>query len=159
MRVRDRKRRLSLLAFKRFRGPGFWRSNEEMEWVNMPPIGREFGSPDYDKLMRQDDSDRRANLVALVTRCTADSVASLEIFDADEMVDVGNVRSALHALGHDVSLEVAATIWLDHSKSLMARWMVGAETVIGAKNTLLINCTKKPGVGADTNLTQTADFR
>lgn len=30
------------------------RSQEEQAWLNMAPVGREFGSPDFERLMRED---------------------------------------------------------------------------------------------------------
>lgn len=34
----------------RFNGNPFWRSAEEQVWLDVVPVGREFGSPDYERL-------------------------------------------------------------------------------------------------------------
>lgn len=34
--------------------PTVARSQEEQAWQDMSPVGREFGSPDYERLMRED---------------------------------------------------------------------------------------------------------
>lgn len=34
----------------RFNGKSLWRSAEEQAWLDVAPIGREFGSPDYERL-------------------------------------------------------------------------------------------------------------
>ena len=49
MSARKIKRRIMQLFYGRFYGPFLWRSQEEQAWLDMPPVGREFGSPDYDR--------------------------------------------------------------------------------------------------------------
>ena len=44
------KRRIYRLLYRRFHGEFFWRSKEEQAWLDMAPVGREFGSPDYERL-------------------------------------------------------------------------------------------------------------
>jgi DNA-dependent RNA polymerase auxiliary subunit epsilon len=53
MKNRPRKRRLyaKVQAFKRAR---HWMTEEEYAWEFMPPIGREFGSQDYERPIEQD---------------------------------------------------------------------------------------------------------
>jgi hypothetical protein len=50
MSVRGNKRRVSRLLYGRFHAPVPWRSAEEQSWLDLAPVGREFGSPDYERL-------------------------------------------------------------------------------------------------------------
>lgn len=50
MSARTNKRRVADLFCGRFDGPVRWRSAEDQEWMNAVPIGREFGSKDYERL-------------------------------------------------------------------------------------------------------------
>lgn len=50
MSARTNKRRIYTLFDRRFNGKTWWRSAEEQAWLDMPPVGREFGSPDYERL-------------------------------------------------------------------------------------------------------------
>jgi hypothetical protein len=45
------KRRIYRLFYHRFHGEFLWRSKEEQAWLDVAPVGREFGSPDYDRLL------------------------------------------------------------------------------------------------------------
>lgn len=47
MSTRSNKRRVSRLFHDRFHGPVLWRSVEEQAWLDIVPVGREFGSRDY----------------------------------------------------------------------------------------------------------------
>lgn len=47
---RSIKRRAMGLLHGRFHGAVMWRSAEEQAWLDAPPVGREFGSPDYERL-------------------------------------------------------------------------------------------------------------
>ena len=39
------------IVYLRFHGPCLWRrSAEEQAWLDVAPVGREFGSPDYERL-------------------------------------------------------------------------------------------------------------
>lgn len=38
----------------RFHGRFLWRSAEEQAWLDLAPVGREFGSPDYERLEQLD---------------------------------------------------------------------------------------------------------
>jgi len=44
------KRRIYGLFYHRFHGERLWRSKEEQAWLDVAPVGREFGSPDYERL-------------------------------------------------------------------------------------------------------------
>lgn len=145
--MNSRKRKLSVnqLFHGRFHSARFfWQSAEDRAWENMAPVGREFGSPDYDRLMQQDFDDFKSNLSRLIEECSDSSVDSIDLSDPTEHKDAVNVKIALHELGQDVSVAVAAAVWKHHSNSLMAGWMSGAETVASAKKTLLFYCTRKP---------------
>ncbi|MBK9236741.1 MAG: hypothetical protein IPO19_12185 [Rhodoferax sp.] len=81
MSLRGNKRRVALLFDGRFHGSFVWRSGEDQAWLDIAPVGREFGSPDYERLsildtyswgniteqeaMRQLDVDRHG-LVAML---------------------------------------------------------------------------------------------
>lgn len=51
MNARTNKRRIYGVFYLRFHGPCLWRrSAEEQAWLDVAPVGREFGSPDYERL-------------------------------------------------------------------------------------------------------------
>lgn len=50
MNNRSNKQRICMLFHGRFHGPFIWRSVEERAWDALAPIGREFGSPDFERL-------------------------------------------------------------------------------------------------------------
>lgn len=50
MNARMNKRRIYRLFYHRFYGERLWRSKEEQAWLDVAPVGREFGSPDYERL-------------------------------------------------------------------------------------------------------------
>ena len=50
MSIRTNKRRIYQLFNNRFHGQILWRSAEEQAWLDVAPVGREFGSPDYERL-------------------------------------------------------------------------------------------------------------
>lgn len=143
--MNSRKRKLSQLFHSKFHSSRFsWQSAEDRAWVNMGPVGREFGSPDYDRLMQQDFSDLRSNLSSLIDKCSDSCVDGKDPSDPTERKHAVNVQIALHELGQDVNVAVAAAVWRHHSNSLMAGWMSGAETVASAKRTLFGYCARKP---------------
>ncbi len=145
MNSRKRKHSVNQLFHARFHSSRFsWQWAEDRDWANMTPVGRKFGSPDYDQLMQQDLSDLRSNLSSLVNKCSDSSLGSNAPSDPTERKHAVNVQIALHELGHDVNVAVAAAVWRHHSNSLMASWMSGAETVASAKRTLFAYCTRKP---------------
>ncbi len=138
-----RKRRIGHLFEGRFYNPSFlWRSVEDRAWDNIAPVGREFGSPDYDRL-EQDDLNRfRSNLARLIAISSTTNSVQAHPFDAEELRGAINVKTALLALGQKVSVEEAAAVWRKHSQSLMAGWMSGAETVASAKKAVYFYCLR-----------------
>lgn len=50
MNTRRNKGRIYTLFYHRFHGERPWRSKEEQAWLDVAPVGREFGSPDYERL-------------------------------------------------------------------------------------------------------------
>lgn len=51
MSARTNKRRIYQLLHNLFRGKSLYRrSTEEQAWLDLVPLGREFGSPDYERL-------------------------------------------------------------------------------------------------------------
>jgi hypothetical protein len=54
MGQRHRRKTIQLHFHGRFHGVFIWRSTECIAWDNMPRVGREFGSPDYERLMIED---------------------------------------------------------------------------------------------------------
>lgn len=51
MSMRRIRRRINGLFYERSHSRPFRLSAEEMAWLNVVPVGREFGSPDYDRLV------------------------------------------------------------------------------------------------------------
>lgn len=41
---------------RRLMAPWRWRTAEDIAWDRIVPVGREFGSPDFDRLMELDDA-------------------------------------------------------------------------------------------------------
>ncbi len=113
-------------------------SDEELAWDNMVPVGREFGSPDYDRLNAEDAVKFSADLARWI-RKSSEAAGDLKL-DDDERSDALNVQLALRELGQEVSVEVAASVWKHYSQSLAAIWMAGADTVKSAARTLYLNC-------------------
>lgn len=140
MSSRSNKRRVANLFHRRFHSKFIWQSAEDREWLNATPVGREFGSPDYEKLMEQDMREFRSNLSSLIKVCSDLADAKTDDVAAEERQVAVNVQIALQELGQPVSLEVAAEVWRHHSKSLMACWIAGAETIDSAKKTLFFYC-------------------
>ncbi|WP_084795447.1 antitoxin Xre/MbcA/ParS toxin-binding domain-containing protein [Rhodoferax ferrireducens] len=54
MGTRTNKQRICRLFHGRFHGRFLWRSAEEQAWLDLAPVGREFGSPDYERLEQLD---------------------------------------------------------------------------------------------------------
>lgn len=50
MSTRTNKHRIYQLLRSRFHGTSLWKSAEEQAWLDVAPVGREFGSPDYERL-------------------------------------------------------------------------------------------------------------
>ena len=140
MSSRSNKRRVANLFYQRFHSAFIWQSAEDREWLNEAPVGREFGSPDYEELMEQDMKEFQLNLSSLIKVCSDLADAKTGDVDAEERQAALNVQIALQELGQPVSLEVAAEVWRHHSNSLMDGWMLGAETIKSAKKTLFFYC-------------------
>jgi hypothetical protein len=109
-------------------------------WESMVPVGSEWGSPDFDRLMDEDAKKFATNLAQWLRH--SHQVCEAKILDPEISADVLNIKTALRQLGQEVTLEVAAAVWKNYSKSLSACWMSGAETVESAKRTLFLNCPK-----------------
>lgn len=109
-------------------------------WECMIPIGREVGSPDFDRLMDADVQKFEANLAKWIQH--SHQVCGATILDPELSADALNIQNALRQLGQEVTLEIAAAIWKHYSKSLSASWMSGAETVESAKRTLFLYLNK-----------------
>lgn len=82
MSIRSLKHRSARLFYGRFHAKFLWRSAEEQQWLDMVPVGREFGSPDYDRLMQQDLSDFKSNMSRLIENCGDSCVDSKDPSDA-----------------------------------------------------------------------------
>jgi hypothetical protein len=108
----------------------------------MAPVGREFGSPDYERLMEQDRAEFQSNLSSLIKVCSDLAEARTSDVAADERQDAVNVQIALQELGQHVSLEVAVEVWRHQSNSLMTCWMSGAEMIDSAKKSLFSYCMR-----------------
>lgn len=140
MSQRHRKRTVNERFHNRFYNPRFiWWSDENRAWDNMAPVGREFGSPDHERLMQQDFERMTATLARLVSFCSTETgtVSDAWIFEED----TNNVKLALRELGHDVDSDTAARVWKHYSGSLLAGWMHGAQTMESARMTILGYCT------------------
>lgn len=83
----------------------------------MAPVGREFGSPDYERLMQEDSLDLKRALVELISRGQAAVAAKSQPVDPIELSDALNVQTALREWSYDVEVLVAASIWRSYSHS------------------------------------------
>lgn len=54
MSTRKIKRRISRLMYARLYGKSARLSDELKFWNNIVPVGREFGSPDFERLLEED---------------------------------------------------------------------------------------------------------
>lgn len=113
-------------------------SAEYRTWENMTPVGREFGSPDYERLMQEDAYKIRAKLGELVHAIRMDTGVAPEASEFKE--DTINVQKALKDLGHDVNLDSPARLWKLHSSSLLAGWMSEAQSVASTRTPILSYC-------------------
>jgi hypothetical protein len=77
--------------------------------------------------------------------------------EQDEVSDARNVQLALRELGQNVTIEVAASVWRRYSRSMMAEWMSGAETVQSAARTLYLNCPRDNQTNGNFNFPYRAD--
>ena len=115
-------------------------TQEDLAWDSMAPVGREFGSPDFNRLMDEDAKKFASDLARWIQQSIASNVAFQ--LEEDEMSDARNVQLALRELGQDVTIDVAASVWKHYSQSLMAKWVSGAETVRSAARTLYLHCPR-----------------
>jgi len=111
------------------------------------PVGREFGSLDYERLAEQDHAAFRSNLAHLIHICSELAQARPADIDADEHQDAENVQIALEELGQHVSFEVAAEVWRHYSNAVLAGWLTGADTVASANDALYSYCVHAPSGG------------
>jgi hypothetical protein len=125
MSSRSNKRRVGNLFYRRFHSAFMSLSAEELEWLNATPVGREFGSPDYEKLMEQDRKEFQSNLSNLIKVCRDLADAKTGDVAPEERQVAVNVQIALQEFGQPVSLEVAAEVWRHHSNSMMAGLLDG----------------------------------
>ena len=141
MNNRQRKQRVNQIFKGRLRHPVLVRlSDEDNSWETMAPVGREFGSPDYEKLTQQDALEFQLRLAELLSAGQAAALGQSEPEDPGDRTTAHNVQAALRGWGHDVSLLVAASVWQSCSNSLRAEWLRGAQTVVSAKLALFYFC-------------------
>ena len=82
MNLRTHKLRILQLFHARFHGPFRWLCAEDQSWLNMAPVGLEFGSPDYDRLEREDQTAFICRGKAAIAR----SMAAGHWIPADEVL-------------------------------------------------------------------------
>lgn len=114
--------------------------SSEENWESMVPICGEWGSPEFDRLMDEDGKKFASDLAQWIRH--SHQVCADTIVDPELSADALNIQIALRQLGEEVTLDAAAAIWKNYSKSLSASWMAGAETVESAKRTLFLNCPR-----------------
>lgn len=107
------------------------------EAMAFAPVGREIGSPEYEGLTAQDWAHVQSKLFELIRVCGELPEATTCPLTEIELDGSANVQAALEELGHKVGRGVSAAVWRHYSRSLMAEWMPGEETVESAKHTLL----------------------
>ncbi|SDM43349.1 hypothetical protein SAMN05720382_101332 [Polaromonas sp. JS666] len=78
MSMRKNKRRINRLRNRQTPQKVWFRSAEEQAWLDVAPVGREFGSPDYERLQILD-------LYALGTISSDDALQRLGIDSLDEL--------------------------------------------------------------------------
>lgn len=134
-------------------------SVEDLAWANLVPVGREFGSPDYERLAQEDFEVAQANLARLIAECSKDLEPVRE--SQDFLSDTINVQMALREMGHEVNLDIAARVWMHYSNSLCAGWMSGAQSQESARiciGTYCWSCPQDPpGPGRWTSLHESQD--
>lgn len=103
MSAKSNKRRVSRLFFGRFHGKVLWRSAEEQAWLDMVPVGREFGSSDYERLsildmysfgdIPEDDAMHQLGALADAAKGAADR-AAVAIHDTMAFIEASIKRIA-----------------------------------------------------------------
>ncbi len=98
MNQRRRKRTVKELFHNRLYNTGFiWWSAEDRAWESIAPVGREFESPEYERLMKEGTDQWQAKLANLVAIC---STGKEPVSEASEFKkDTINVQLALKELG------------------------------------------------------------
>lgn len=124
--------------------PNAPQSAEARDWDNMAPVGREFGSPDYERLAAQDHAVVQSNLAQLIEICRSMGPLTLEGWQID---DAFRIQSALRELGQQTNTATAALVWLHHSQAVLAGWLSGADTIESAKEALYSYCLHAPQGG------------
>lgn len=110
------------------------------EAMAFAPVGREFGSPEYEGLAAQDWAEVQSKISKLIDACREMPEAMSSVVSPRELDGALNVQAALFELGHDVGGGLAVAVWRHYSRSLMAEWLSGEETVESAKHTLISYC-------------------
>jgi hypothetical protein len=87
---------------------GYQFDKDNLAWDAMAHVGREFGSPDYDRLMNQDAKKFASDLARWIQR-SARTYGSLDL-EPEDVSDARNIQLALRQLGQEVTLEVAASV-------------------------------------------------
>lgn len=109
--------------------------------MDTAPVGREFGSPDYERLAVEDAAAFNSNLLAWIQVSRSwGSSEDLSYATREFAADVSNVKGALKKFGHEVSSEDAASVWIHLSKSYGHRWMSGADSIESIAIKLYLNC-------------------
>lgn len=108
-------------------------------------VGREFGSPEYERMTAQDHAVVQSNLTQLIEICSK-SAGPLQLEDW-QIDDSFRVQSALSELGQDVSVSIAVRVWQHYSNSILAGWLTGADTVASATDALYSYCLHAPAGG------------
>jgi hypothetical protein len=107
------------------------------EAMAFAPVG-----PEYEGLTAQDCADVQSKLSELICVCRDLPEATTCRLTQIELNGSANVQTALGELGHSVGRGVAVAVWRHYSRSLMADWMSGEETVQSAKHTLVLYCKR-----------------
>lgn len=102
MNNRSNKQRICTLFHGRFHGPFIWRSAEDQAWEDLAPIGREFGSPDYERLS------------------TLDSYSWGDITEQEAIRQLGVDRHGLTAMLAADGVELSDEVRESHRKAMEA---------------------------------------
>ncbi|MGH8436075.1 MAG: hypothetical protein ACRERX_16725 [Pseudomonas sp.] len=93
MSARSNKKRVSRLFYSRFHGLFRWMSAGEQAWEYAAPVGREFGSPDYDRLTRQDLENQTGVFDPAYKKKKGRSVLKLAgMFKSEKHVEIEDMR-------------------------------------------------------------------
>ena len=125
--------------------PSTPRSQEESAWDTVVPVGREFGSQDFDRLTAKDQKSFKANLRRLINECKRKYATNNWTFSTEDLLDALVVQSVLGELGQDVNVTLAATFWKIYSDKLAASWMTGANSLRSARRAIFSYCRNPPG--------------